>query len=352
MIPEISVIMPVYNAEKYLAQAIESILNQVFTDFEFIIINDGSTDNSKFVILSYSDQRIKFIDLPQNKGIVNALNVGLRVARCKYIARMDADDISLPQRLELQYSYMENNNEIGLLSTNLNHIDEKGKIIKKCVYKDFDIPVEWLLLWYNPIAHPTAFFRKSIIDTYKLNYLEDTFPAEDYDLWCRIVAHSKIARINETLLAYRLSPQSISYNSKENAKEKSKMVVINYLKTNTKFTPSFFLNIFSTFSANNEHITNYKTIKSWFHKTINKFSKYYHWTPEEKHSVLRFTNAKINSYKTFILIPHINKNYIIQDKYNISLLLDFYRNKNRFYYVIPLYMQIKFIIKCLTRKGC
>ena len=116
---KISVLMPAYNAEKYIGEAIESILNQTYKDFEFIIINDGSIDRTEDIILSYDDPRIIYLKNKENSGIVASLNNGLKQAKGQYVARMDADDISLPTRFEKQLQYMESNQHIFVLGTSL-----------------------------------------------------------------------------------------------------------------------------------------------------------------------------------------------------------------------------------------
>ncbi len=134
-IPLISVVMPVYNSEKYLEEAINSILNQTFTDFEFIILNDGSTDKTEDIILSYSDSRILYIKNKTNLQIVKTLNKGIELASGKYIARMDSDDISSPERFEKLIEFMENNHEIDICSTWLETFGNRKKI------------------WKNPLSH-------------------------------------------------------------------------------------------------------------------------------------------------------------------------------------------------------
>ncbi len=127
--PKISVLMPVYNAEKFLREAIESILGQSFRFFEFIIVNDKSTDASKKIILSYSDSRIRYLENKKNLGVAGALNVGLEQTRCSLIARMDADDISLPDRFALQHAEMSKNKDVVVIASNFDIINEEGKLL-------------------------------------------------------------------------------------------------------------------------------------------------------------------------------------------------------------------------------
>ncbi|MCP8319033.1 MAG: glycosyltransferase, partial [Candidatus Methylarchaceae archaeon HK01B] len=127
--PKITILMSVYNGEKYLREAIDSILNQTFKDFEFLIINDGSTDRTVEILRSYHDSRIKIITNEKNMGLTKSLNKGLKIARSEYVARMDADDISYPRRLEVQYEYMKKNPDVGIVGSWNDVIDDKGNTI-------------------------------------------------------------------------------------------------------------------------------------------------------------------------------------------------------------------------------
>ncbi len=209
ILPKISVIMPVYNGEKFLKEAIESILNQTFTDFEFIIINDGSKDNSLNIIKEYAekDNRIKIID-QKNVGIIKALNNAIKIAKGKYIARMDADDISLAERFEKQINILEKENAV-LCGTFAIAINESGQEIKKMNY----IKKSWqenklYLIRGNPFIHPSVMFEKEKIinaGMYK-NYKN----IEDYELWTRIVPKYKSINLQEYLFKYRVHDNQIT----------------------------------------------------------------------------------------------------------------------------------------------
>ena len=154
----ISIIMPAYNAEKYIREAIESILNQTYTDFEFIIINDGSTDKTKEIIKSYSDPRIVYMENEENSGIVVTLNKGLKCAQGEYIARMDSDDISLPDRFEKQIAYMDKHKDVGVLGTSIIIF---GEGIKEQIYQ-FDSKYKKAkadLFFNSSLAHPTVMIQ-------------------------------------------------------------------------------------------------------------------------------------------------------------------------------------------------
>lgn len=205
--PKVSVIMPVYNGQDYLSQAIESILNQTFTDFEFIIIDDGSTDNSFNIIQSYYDPRIVLIRNETNLKLIASLNKGLNLAKGKYIARMDADDISLPGRLAKQVEFMDKNPSIGLCGTWAELFGE----CEQSFWRFTDDPdiVKCMLIFGCCIVHPSVMFRRTILET-GLCY-SDLYPhAEDYALWVHIAQQYKITNIPEVLLKYRKTGSQVS----------------------------------------------------------------------------------------------------------------------------------------------
>lgn len=212
--PAISVVMPVYNAANFLKEAIDSILNQTFRDFEFLIFNDGSTDNSRDIVLAYNDSRIQFFDDSINQGYTKRLNSGLALAQGKYIARMDADDIAFPERFERQYAFMEANQEIAVCGTFFNFIGSKD------AYRNFN----WVseidpdlvninLLFDCAICHPTVMIRKDILQLSEIQYKVDCEPSEDYELWISLSKEFKLANLDDCLLHYRISDNQVSNNS-------------------------------------------------------------------------------------------------------------------------------------------
>ena len=211
--PYISVIMPVYNAEKYVHQAIESILNQSFGNFELLIFNDCSTDKSKEIILSFNDPRIQLIDSPENTGYVKHLNHGLEMAKGKYIARMDADDISMPDRFQKQVEFLDRHEEVAVCGTFIEFIgSKKGLVDFPIVHCDI---ITHFLLHGNGMAHPSVMMRKSILNAYSISYNRSLEPAEDYDLWNRISAYGQLHNIPEILLQYRVHDANESVLKKD-----------------------------------------------------------------------------------------------------------------------------------------
>ena len=207
--PLISVIMPVYNGEKYLREAIDSILNQTYTNFEFIILNDGSTDRTEEIILSYDDSRIVYVKNEENLQIVKTLNKGIALAKGKYIARMDADDISLSERFEKQIYFMEQNSEVDICGTWIQMFGGKDIHWKPPTTHD-DIKVE--LLFGSGLAHPTVMGRRSFFVENK--YKEKFEKAEDYALWVETIDKYHFINIPEFLLLYRTHTSQISMRTK------------------------------------------------------------------------------------------------------------------------------------------
>ena len=192
--PKISVIMTAYNKENYIKEAIESILNQTFKDFEFLIINDASTDNSKEIILSYKDPRIRYFENKKNMGVARTLNRGLRLAKGKYIARMDADDFSLPNRFILQYERLKRDRNLVIIFSDFDWVNEKGNY--NSTYRLASSPEEifYELQFRNCLGHPTVIFNKKIIVNEFGGY-DEKYEAEDNDLWLRVSKKYKIVPI-------------------------------------------------------------------------------------------------------------------------------------------------------------
>lgn len=210
--PMISVIMSVYNGEKYLHDAIDSILNQTFTNFEFIIIEDCSSDTTLKILQKYQiqDSRIKIIQKEKNKGIagfIENLNIGLHEATGKYIARMDADDISEPSRFEKQVNFLEQNLAIFIVGSSVQCIDENGKNINLMTTVANDKEIQHKMFQRIPLFHPVIMFRNNA----EIRYREKMLYCEDYDLYFRLMTGGyKFANLNEPLLKYRILKNSIS----------------------------------------------------------------------------------------------------------------------------------------------
>ena len=210
--PTVSIIMSVYNGENYLNTAIDSILNQSFTDFEFIVINDSSSDTSKLIIQSYEDDRIVYLENEQNIGLAASLNKGIAIAKGKYIARMDDDDVAYPERLNRQISFLEENPEVGVLGTYAKLIgDHKG--IRKHSTNSEELKIR--TLFSCQFCHPTVMMRKSVLDEHELNYNEEFKTAQDYELWSRLMKYTNFSTLPEILLDYRVHDKQVSCTKRQ-----------------------------------------------------------------------------------------------------------------------------------------
>jgi glycosyltransferase involved in cell wall biosynthesis len=207
----ITVLMAVYNGEKYLRQSVESILNQTFKNFEFLIINDGSTDKTSEVLNSFNDKRIRVINNIKNQGLTKCLHDGVTLSKGQYIARLDVDDISISNRLEIQKKYLDENPDVLVVHSMFHHIDQNNKIIKKNIgNKDSINLIKWNLIWKNRLQHPTVMFRKEVLTKYKLNYNLKYKRSQDFEFWAQISRVGDIFLIPIPLILYRIHDESIT----------------------------------------------------------------------------------------------------------------------------------------------
>ena len=208
--PLISVILPVYNAENYVATAIESILAQTYTDFELLIFNDGSSDRSKEIIRGYNDPRIKLFDDSMNAGLVARLNMGIELATGKYIARMDADDVALTTRFKKQVDFLESNPEIGVCGAWIYELATPDMYERVYKYVETHEEICVKLLRQNSFAHPAVMMRRSVLMDHGIRYEQEYFPSEDFRLWTRLMQFTRFYNIPQTLLYYRVHPNQTS----------------------------------------------------------------------------------------------------------------------------------------------
>ena len=216
--PLVSILLPAYNAEKYIGKAIDSILQQTFTDFELIIINDGSVDGTEKIVQSYTDSRIVYRKHDVNRGLIYTLNSLLSLARGKYVARMDGDDISLRDRIKQQLDYLEKNQHVDVLATQVRLIDESGHNIgdwEDDIKHSTARSIKRFLPINNCIAHPTIVAKRELLLKYK--YQPRQKLSEDYDLWLRMAADGKVIdKIPLRLLDHRILANSFTRTRKVN----------------------------------------------------------------------------------------------------------------------------------------
>ncbi len=208
--PLLTVLMPVYNAEKYLAQAIDSMLQQTFHDFEFLIIDDGSSDSSVAIINAYFDPRIRLITNESNLGISATLNKGIAMCSTELIARMDADDISYPDRLQKQYDFFLNNPECALLATWAREVNPGGQPLTTEMINSAYL--YYALVFQCVIYHPTVMYKRSAVMSVGMY---NTPYSEDFEMWWQLTRNYKVACLHEVLLDYRITDESLCRTTKK-----------------------------------------------------------------------------------------------------------------------------------------
>ncbi len=288
----ITVIMPCYNTERYINQAIESILNQTYKNFELIVIDDGSNDKTYDLAREYErkDNRVKVLKNKNSKGIAGAMNTGLDLAKGKYITRMDSDDLSKPERLMKQYKFLCENKEYNACSVNIYAIDKKGKRKSETLFKNIkNLPKEWIMIYDNPVPNAPIMYSSNIIKKNNLKFDEKLKTAEDYSFLSNyIINGGKITMLEESLYEYRYHNTNISKSNYFITVENSIKVVDNYIKTMTDISVS----------------------KSYYYFTVFKQKD----DTKQKKDIKQKDAIKINYYNMFKDIDNIY--YRLKDKYN------------------------------------
>jgi glycosyltransferase involved in cell wall biosynthesis len=222
MPPLISVILPFYNAEKYIFESINSILNQTYKNFELIAIDDGSTDNTLQIVSGFKDNRIKLIQNEKNLGLIATLNIGLNLSQGEFIARMDADDISLPNRFETQIKYLSEHNNVDILGSYYEIFGEENKTVT--VPTSFEqIKIE--LMYHNVVCHPSVMMRTSSLLNNQLEFNSSYLHTEDWFFWLNAISKGLvIENINQVLLKYRYEGQNITSKNKHSIEDRYKNI--------------------------------------------------------------------------------------------------------------------------------
>lgn len=214
--PLVSVVMAAWNEEKYIGEAIESVLAQSYSNFEFIIVNDGSTDNTKQIIQSYCDPRIRYIENEQNLKLIASLNKGLGLAQGTYIARMDADDICVLNRLEKQVAFMESHPEIGISGAQLTVFGNENGMMK---YPFTHNDIALRLFITSCFGNNVVIFRKELLEKHALYFPQGYFHAEDYKCWTNWIRHTRLANLSDALVNYRSHAGSVSVKNRKMQRE-------------------------------------------------------------------------------------------------------------------------------------
>lgn len=264
--------MAVFNGHKYLSETIESILDQSFSNFEFIIIDDGSTDGSSEIIDHYhqKDPRVIVIQNRENIGLALSLNKGLQIAKGKYIARMDADDVCLPERFQTQFEYLEEHPEIWIVGSSIIHIDDQGNEIRRISYPNSPNRLRWNMLFGTTglVCHPCAMMRS---DRIREAGLYRNLPAsQDMDLWCRFFGYEPfpITNLDDSLIKYRWHENSFSTRFSKVQHEVSSKIRLETI--NREFAKSYDFGMIESYRAPNPETANYSKqaligyISAWF----------------------------------------------------------------------------------------
>jgi glycosyltransferase involved in cell wall biosynthesis len=228
MIPGISIIMPVWNGEKYLAAAIDSLLVQTYADFELLVIDDGSTDRTPEILRAYTDPRLRVLRL-DHAGIVVALNHGLSQAKAKWVARLDADDLSLPRRLELQWQAVNHHPQAVLCHTNVIHLGEDNLPVGEARLPHSRSFTALRLCYQCPIVHSTVLFKRSTVLAVG-GYLPEERHAEDFSLWGRLLEQGEFVALPQRLVQFRVHQQSVSQKNLEVQRALARQISIRHCR--------------------------------------------------------------------------------------------------------------------------
>jgi len=301
--PRISVIMSAYNRDDYLKEAVDSILDQTFSDFEFIIINDGSSDGTHDILKNYKDSRLRIFE-QQNMGLTKSLNKGITFSNGEYIARQDADDVSLSERFEKQVRFLDERSDIALLGTAAIRINHNGKELDIVRYPEDDGTIRNRLLEFNPFWHTSVMMRKKCLDETGI-YREISDSVDDYDLWLRISEKYKLANLSEPLVKYRLEINSITVTNIEEQLMKRDFVRALALERKEKGTDEEIFrnykkngNILKETGQNNYALEIEKILRGWIHKSMSVGD--YQTANMLSKKLLKNNPLKLKSYKMYL----------------------------------------------------
>ncbi|MCX6786449.1 MAG: glycosyltransferase [Candidatus Kaiserbacteria bacterium] len=333
--PLVSVIMPVYNGEKYLKEAIESILCQTFSGFIFLIIDDGSTDNSVDIIRTYSDTRIILLRNEKNLGISATLNKGLDNTNTTYIARMDCDDISLPTRLEEQVQFMEAHRNIGACGTWIQTIRDNSGYTHKYLTNPEDIKAS--LLFNTSLAHPSVMIRKSVLVENNLHYNTNILISNDYALWVEISQYSKLANLPKMLLRYRIHTENVSHVYAQVQKDGASLVRQQQLEKLGLNPSEEDMYIHNSFAPKKQNITDFiGKEESWLTKIIDANAQ------TQMYSSASLSKIIYTRWRT-VCGSNTKGGFSVWRKYHTSLLFKLGGTERYF-------DSVKIFIKCLIRR--
>lgn len=233
---KVTVFMPVYNAGKYLKDSIGSILNQTYKDFELLIIDNCSTDNSVSIVESYKDSRIHLVVNNENIGLAASRNKALEICDSEYIALLDADDIAMPYRLQREIEYLDIHKNIAVVGGYAEVIDEYGfgKDMLRPQLVNYNY-IRAYMVFNDAVANSSAMVRKSVLDNNNIRYADNCYGVEDYKFWCEVIKYGDIANMGEILLKYRVTPGSITADANSYRLNERKRIIKEIQKNNIDF---------------------------------------------------------------------------------------------------------------------
>lgn len=316
--PLVSVLMPIYNTGHYLKESLMSIINQTYTNLEIIIVNDGCTDNSMDIVQSFSDKRIITLTNTRNLGLAASLNKAITAAQGEYLARMDADDVALPTRLEKQVSFFEKHPEVDVLGTAMQCIGHSSFV---SIFPETHAGCEVLLLFNVCIAHPTAMFRKEVFASDCNHYRQELrHYSEDFDLWCRLIKQFKFHNLPEVLLFYRTYQPTDKKLAMELGRQISVSITKQYFteKLGNISEQDFATHLLATQMSRLSSTDELDVLNTWFLKllALNKASLVFNRQNLEIQLASRFFEMCYHQ-------PHLGWNAV--RKYKKSVWMDFYR---------------------------
>lgn len=332
--PKITVLLPVYNCELYVQTAVESILNQTFADFEFLIIDDASTDATVAILKKIDDSRIQLIQKPVNSGYTNSLNYGLQLAKGEYIARMDGDDISYPERFAKQIAYLETHPEVVVCGTTYKIVGND----KRITLPEHHEAIKIGLLWGNCISHPSVMIRKKVLDNYAIQYDTSKEPTEDYDMWVRLLALGKLHNLQEVLLEYRLYGNQVSRKRAEEQKKNdiaAKLKLLQYLEVQWNDSEFEFLER----QFGKTEVVSFQDLKIF--KPIQK-------KLEIANTSGFFESKMFSQYLLDLEADVLRKCFLKQKRYSPSMYLEYLLAKYKWQAKLPLQQELKLGLKSLV----
>jgi glycosyltransferase EpsE len=324
--PKISVIMAVYNGQEYLKEAINSVLIQTFNDFEFIIIDDCSTDNTHKIIESFNDKRIKLFRNKVNKGQTPSLNIAVNKSKGFYLARIDADDIYMPNKLEVQFEFMQGNSDVSVCGTMSDCIDENGNIYSNRSFPINPTDIYFRMFYHSPVNHVSVIMRTS--DIKKVGLYDERYPiCADFALWSKLVKHNyKLANIPLILTKFRVHTRSLTVENKlGKSAEETSQIIYNNINTILKMniTKSSCRNIvLMLWPAENIHII--ELIKAYLNLFDIAIKVYNNKIPYK--TSLNIKKLLLKSLIKRGLFNKSNKNFKLFFKDLLNIFKNYYQN--------------------------